>query len=95
MVNSGKDKRRWRKSIKPTKSQLHTLEKLKRLDLSLHVIWGKRGIPSHLCGILSVQMEEDPEKAARKFLSEHFKLFKMKESLEDLTFLRKTDSLGG
>lgn len=85
----------WRKSIKPTKSQLHALEKLKRLDLSLHVIWGKRGIPSHLCGILSVEMEEDLEKAARKFLSEHFKLFKMKKSLEDLTFLRKTDSLGG
>jgi len=40
-------------------------------------------------------MEEDPEKAAGKFLSEHFKLFNMKESLEDLTFLRKIISLGG
>ena len=40
-------------------------------------------------------MEGDPEKAARKFLSEHFKLFKMKQDLEDLPFLRKTDSLGG
>lgn len=68
---------------------------LKRLDLSLHITWSKRGVPSHLCGTLSAEMEEDPEKAAWKFLSEHFKLFKMKESLEDLTFLRKTDSLGG
>jgi len=95
LVNSGRHKRGRITSIKPTKSQLHALEKLKRLDFSLHVIWGKREIPSHLCGILSVLIEEDPEKAARKFLSEHFKLFKMKESLEDLTFLRKTDSLGG
>ena len=95
MVNSGKNKRGWITSIKPSKAQLNALEKLNRLDLSLHVIWGRRGIPSHLCGILSVEMEEDPEKAAWKFLSEHFKLFKMKESLKDLTFLRKTDSLGG
>ncbi len=95
MVNSGKHKRKRITSIKPTKSQLHVLEKLKRLDLGLHVIWGKRGLPSHLCGILSVEMEDVPEIAARKFLSEHFKLFKMKESLEDLTFLRKIDSLGG
>lgn len=95
MVNSDRHKRGRITSVKPTKSQLHALEKLKRLDVSLHVIWGKRGIPSHLCGILSVEMEEDPEKAARKFLSEHFKLFKMKESLEDITFLRKTESLGG
>ena len=95
MVNSGKHKRMGLTSIKPTKSQLNALEKLKNLDWGLHVIWNKRGIPSHLCGILSVEMEEDPEKAAWKFLSEHFKLFKMKKSLEDLTFLRKTDSLGG
>jgi len=95
LVNSGKHKKERIKSIKPTKSQLHILEKLKKLDLSLHVIWDKNGIPSHLCGILSVGMEEDPGKAARKFLSEHFKLFKMKKSLEDLKFIRRTDSLGG
>ncbi|MCX9084041.1 MAG: M36 family metallopeptidase [Candidatus Methanoperedens sp.] len=81
--------------MKPSRSQQHVLEKLKRLDMSLHVIWGKRGIPSHLCGILSVEMEEYPEKVARKFISEHFKLFKMKESLEDLTFIRNIESLGG
>ena len=82
------------KPIKPTKSQLNAIEKLKRLDTSLHVIWSKRGIPSHLCGILSVQ-EEEPEKAAWKFLSANLKLFKMKEGLKDLKFIRKTDSLGG
>ncbi|SNQ60197.1 hypothetical protein MNV_1690007 [Candidatus Methanoperedens nitroreducens] len=55
-------------------------------------------IPSHLCGIISVQteeIEENPEKAARKFLSEYFKLFRMRKDLEDLIFIRKTDSLGG
>ncbi len=95
MVNSGKHKKERIKSLKPTKSQLNALEKLKRLDWNLHATWSKRGIPSHLCGNLSTQIEEEPEKTARKFLSEHFKLFKMKESLEDLIFLRKTDSLGG
>ncbi len=95
MADPGRHKKERIKSLKPTKSQLNALEKLKRLDWALHATWSKRGIPSHLCGILSVEMEEDPEKAARKFLSEHFKLFMMKESLEDLIFLRKTDSLGG
>lgn len=95
MVDSGKHNRKRITSIKPTKSQLNALEKLKRMDLGLHVIWGERGIPSHLCGIVSDEMGEEPEKAAGKFLSEHFKLFKMKERLEDLTFFRKIDSLGG
>lgn len=81
--------------FKPTKSQLDALEKLKRLDRSLHVIWSKRGIPSHLCGILSVQIGEDPERIARKFLLDNFKLFKIKENLNDLTLIKKVDSLGG
>ena len=81
--------------LKPTKSQLNALEKLKRLDSSLHVIWSKRGIPSHLCGILSVQIGEDPERIARKFLLDNFKLFKIKENLNDLTLIKKVDSLGG
>lgn len=95
MANPGRHEKKRIKQPKPTKSQLNALEKLKRLDWALHATWSKRGIPSHLCGNLSTQIEEEPEKAARKFLSEHFKLFRMKESLEDLIFLRKTDSLGG
>ncbi|NJD77303.1 MAG: hypothetical protein FIB08_09450 [Candidatus Methanoperedens sp.] len=63
--------------------------------MNLHVIWSKQGIPSHLCGVLSVEIKENPEKAARKFLSEYFKLFRMKENLEDLKLIRETDSLGG
>lgn len=82
-------------TVKPSRSQQHVLEKLKRLDVNLHVIWSKRGIPSHLCGNLSFEVEDDPENVVWKFLLEHFKLFKMKESLQDLTFLRKIDSLGG
>ncbi|KPQ43051.1 MAG: Fungalysin metallopeptidase (M36) [Candidatus Methanoperedens nitroreducens] len=81
--------------LKPTKSQLNALEKLKRLDSSLHVIWSKRGIPSHLCGILSVEIGKDPERIARKFLLDNFKLFKIKENLKDLTLIKKMDSLGG
>lgn len=81
--------------LKPTKSQLDALEKLKRLDRSLHVIWSKRGIPSHLCGILSVEIGEDPERMARKFLLDNLKLFKIKENLKDLTLIKKVDSLGG
>ncbi|MDP3105042.1 MAG: M36 family metallopeptidase [Candidatus Methanoperedens sp.] len=81
--------------VKPIKAQLNALEKLKRLDLSLHVIWSRRGIPSHLCGILSVEIEKDPEEAARKFLLNNLKLFKMKEGLQDLTLIRKVNSLGG
>lgn len=80
--------------VKPIKAQLNALEKLKRLDLSLHVIWSRRGIPSHLCGILSVEIEKDPEEAARKFLLNNLKLFKMKEGLQDLTLIRKVNSLG-
>ncbi|MCX9082553.1 MAG: hypothetical protein OIN83_10190 [Candidatus Methanoperedens sp.] len=59
------------------------------------MLFGVKEESSHLCGILSVEMEEDPEKAAQKFLLEHLKLFKIKESMEDLMFLRKTESLGG
>ena len=82
------------KRIKPEKSSLDELEKLKRLDRDLHIIWNKRGLPSHLCGILS-ETGEDPEKAARKFLLDNINLFKMKENLIDLKLIRKTDSLGG
>ncbi|MDP2845899.1 MAG: hypothetical protein Q8N79_07495 [Candidatus Methanoperedens sp.] len=70
MANPGRHKKERIKSLKPTKSQLNALEKLKRLDWALHVTWNKRGLPSHLCGILSAQIKEDPEKTARKFLSE-------------------------
>ncbi len=85
MINTGRHTRGVIKSIEPTKSQLNALEKLKRLDLSLHVIWGKRGIPSHLCGILSVEIGEDSERMAQKFLLDNLELFKMKENLKDLT----------
>ena len=84
-----------KKLIKPTKSQLNALGKLKVSDLNLHIIWGKRGIPSHLCGILSDKMEENPEEAARKFLIKNLRLFKMKTGLEDLRLIKKTESLGG
>jgi len=95
MINTGRHTRGEIKSIEPTKSQLNALEKLKRLDWSLHVIWGKRGIPSHLCGILSVEIGEDSERMAQKFLLDNLELFKMKENLKDLTLFKKVDSLGG
>jgi hypothetical protein len=59
LANTGRHEKERIKSLKPTKSQLNALEKLKRLDWNLHVTWSKKGIPSHLCGILSVEMEED------------------------------------
>ena len=95
MVNATSHKIGGIKPIKPTKSQLNALEKLKRLDRSLHVIWDKRGIPSHLCGILSVETGEDSERMAKKFLLDNLKLFKMKENLKDLTLIKKAESLGG
>jgi len=88
-------KKQRKRPERPKKAQIDVLEDLKKLDPGLHVTWGKRGIPSHLCGILSSQIEKDPEKAGRKFLSEHFKLFRMNKNLEDLILIRKTDSLGG
>ena len=95
MVNSHKPDKEQKKPIKPARSQLIALEKLKKLDWNIHVLWNKKGIPSHLCGILSVEIEENPERAARKFLLENLKLFKMKESLKDLTLIKIADSLGG
>jgi len=95
LVDPGEHKGKRIKPVKPARSQLNALEKLKKLDRSLQVIWSDSGIPSHICGILSAQKEEDPERTARKFLSEHFKLFKMKENIEDLKLIRKTNSLGG
>lgn len=88
-------KKQRKRPVRPTKAQSDALEKLKKLDLSLHVIWSERGIPSHLCGILSFEMEKDPEEAARKFLFDNFRLFKMKEEPGDLKLIKKTESLGG
>lgn len=80
--------------IEPTEEQFALAEKLRLLDEHLHIRWSKEGVPFQIDGIIPISIYESIEESVRCFLKEYRKLFRMKQNLSDLKFIRKANGLG-